>query len=90
MYLKHVTLAVILSLTLSACCSAPATQTLDSSFIANVTAQTTPNQITVLYGSQTLNLVFDIATTFEVGQKLYVQGQLAGTSVKVNSVTKLN
>jgi hypothetical protein len=90
MSLNIATLTLLICLVLTACCNPPATQTLDSSFIAKVTAQPTPNQIIVLYGQQTLTLIFEKATYFDVGQKLYVQGQLAGSSIKVKDATKLN
>lgn len=84
------TLVLFISFVLSSCCNPPTTQALDSSFIAKVTAQTTPNQITVLYGQQILTLIFAKTTYFEIGQKLYIQGQLAGSSIRVKEATKLN
>ncbi len=79
-----------LVLSLAACCNPPATQSLDSSFVAKVTAQPTPNQITVTYGSRPLTLMFEQTTHFEIGQELYIQGQIAGDVVKVVSATPIN
>jgi hypothetical protein len=83
--------AVILSivLILVACCNPPATQSLSSSFTATVSAQLSPNQITVMYGSKPLTLMFDQVISFAKGQELYVQGKIAGDVVKVTSVTSL-
>ena len=79
----------LLILSLVACCP-PTTQSLDSSFTAEITAQLSPNQFTVIYGSRPLTLIFEQAMTFEPGQNLYIQGQIAGDIVKVNEATPIN
>ena len=58
----------LLILSLVACCP-PTTQSLDSSFTAEITAQLSPNQFTVIYGSRPLTLIFEQAMTFEPGTK---------------------